>query len=100
MKIILISIIKIYWKFIPANKRRHCIFNESCSKHIYRIVNEDGVKQGLKALIDRFKKCRPNYKVYYNSSTRSVEVELEDHTVVQPGVIRPGLIKKYLDYKE
>ena len=100
MRNVFIFIIKLYWKFIPEHKRRPCIFNESCSRYVYRMLNEEGFKSGAKAFIDRYKKCRPDYKVYYNSNKLSVEIELADQSIVESELMRPGLIKKYLEFRK
>lgn len=41
--------------FIPFN----CKFEESCSDYAYRVIKENGAKQGLKLTISRLKKCHP-----------------------------------------
>jgi len=56
-------IIKIYWLIIPASKRKHCIFKESCSRYVFRNTQEQGLIQGLKALNFRYKNCRPGYQL-------------------------------------
>jgi hypothetical protein len=61
MKILLLFLIKCYWKLIPLERRKLCLFSESCSKYVFRVTNERGIIQGLKALKFRVKKCNPNY---------------------------------------
>ena len=38
-----------------------CLFKESCSRHVYRILNEQGFKSGLKAFKTRYRSCRSPY---------------------------------------
>lgn len=39
------------------------MFSESCSKYVYRTTKEDGFLYGLKALVLRFKSCKPGYQI-------------------------------------
>lgn len=52
-----------YWAFIPASKRNTCLFNVSCSNHVFNITAEKGLLKGIKALIHRYKNCRPGYQI-------------------------------------
>jgi putative component of membrane protein insertase Oxa1/YidC/SpoIIIJ protein YidD len=61
MRLVALIIIRLYW-LIPASKRPQCIFKESCSNHVYRIVKCEGFLAGLKAFFWRFKNCRPGYQ--------------------------------------
>ena len=54
--------IKIYWKLMPENKRRKCIYKESCSNFVFRISKQQGLLSGIKALVLRYKTCRPIIK--------------------------------------
>ena len=85
MKFLILLIIKIYWKLIPASKRKACLFAESCSRHVYRITNQDGFWAGLKAFKSRYKKCRSGYKVGYNSQDGTTELHLVDGTILKEG---------------
>ena len=64
MKYLLLFIIRIYWKIIPASKRKQCIFRESCSHYVWRITAEEGFISGIKALLFRNKHCCPGYAIY------------------------------------
>jgi len=61
-------LIKLYWKLIPENKRRNCLFKESCSNHIMKIHNEKGSIAAIKAFYVRFKQCRPGYEIILSTS--------------------------------
>lgn len=52
-----------YWAFIPASKRNTCLFNVSCSNHVFNITADKGLLKGIKALIHRYKNCRPGYHI-------------------------------------
>jgi len=63
LKYILLIPIKMYWAFIPASKRNTCLFNVSCSNHVFNITAGKGLLKGIKALIHRYKNCRPGYQI-------------------------------------
>jgi putative component of membrane protein insertase Oxa1/YidC/SpoIIIJ protein YidD len=88
---LLILLIRIYWKLIPEHKRNICIFNESCSKHVYRIAESQGLIKGIKAFIKRFRQCRPGYRMGYNTSLLKDEVVLKDGSVVNRDDLRADI---------
>lgn len=63
MRFALLIPIRFYWWLIPATKRNNCLFRESCSRSVYRITKEKGFTAGCRALILRFKRCRPGYTI-------------------------------------
>jgi len=83
MRFVLITIINLYWKFIPESNRKSCLFAESCSRYVYRITNEKGFWHGLKALKSRYKKCRPGYDIVYNIQDGKIELHLVDGTILK-----------------
>jgi putative component of membrane protein insertase Oxa1/YidC/SpoIIIJ protein YidD len=83
MKCLTIFLIKIYWKLIPESNRRSCLFAESCSRYVYRITKENGFWAGIAAFKSRYKKCRPGYKLGYNSIDKSTELHLIDGTILR-----------------
>lgn len=87
MKFILLFIIKIYWKIIPASRRRSCLFAESCSKYVYRVTKNKGFWNGLKAFRLRYKKCKSGYKIGYNSIDGTTELHLADGTILKESEI-------------
>ena len=56
-------LIRSYWLVIPTNIRGRCLFKESCSRHVYRLLNEQGFKSGWKAFKTRYHSCRAPYAV-------------------------------------
>jgi putative component of membrane protein insertase Oxa1/YidC/SpoIIIJ protein YidD len=91
VRFILIAVVRIYWKLIPPDKRRPCIFRESCSKHVYRISKEKGFWGGIQALVKRFVKCRPGYKVYMNADN-TFEVHLNNGSIIKGKEISEELL--------
>jgi putative component of membrane protein insertase Oxa1/YidC/SpoIIIJ protein YidD len=80
MNLILLGVIQLYWHLIPGQKRRHCLFRESCSRYVYRISKEKGFFSGCAALTDRIKKCRPGYELVKNGD--SFQLRLKDGAIV------------------
>jgi hypothetical protein len=85
MSRILLILIRFYWSVVPAAKRRACIFTESCSRYVYRITQEQGLQCGIRALIVRYRQCRPGYAVL--SMTEGRFVLLADGSTVQSEVM-------------
>ena len=69
MKFILLKIIQLYWYLIPETKRRKCIFEKSCSNHVYDELKQNGLKNGLKALTFRIRNCQPEFDVFTDYKT-------------------------------
>jgi putative component of membrane protein insertase Oxa1/YidC/SpoIIIJ protein YidD len=80
MKLILLIVIRLYWKFIPEKRRRTCLFKESCSNYVYRHTNEHGFLKGLSALMKRYKKCRHGYDIY--TGQNGFEMKLADGSII------------------
>lgn len=59
----MLFIIKCYWQVVPPHKRRYCLFRESCSRYVFRVVLEQGSIQGFKAFARRYRTCRPGYQI-------------------------------------
>ena len=66
MKYLILLLIKIYQWFISKHYRRKCLFRESCSNYVFRIIKEKGIGAGVKALEYRTHNCKPNYFLIKN----------------------------------
>jgi hypothetical protein len=78
VRFLLLLIIKIYWFLIPANKRAKCIFEKSCSNHVFDKTKTEGFLIGLKALWFRYQNCRSGYYLMtINNETILVTVKNE-----------------------
>jgi putative component of membrane protein insertase Oxa1/YidC/SpoIIIJ protein YidD len=64
VRYLLLLVIRSYWLLWPERLRRHCLFHESCSHHVFRITKAQGLISGLKALWKRFQTCRPGYSFF------------------------------------
>jgi len=92
MSYILILIIQLYWKLYPSSTRRKCLFEESCSKYVYRVTKENGFSKGISALIDRMHKCRPGYQLYKNLGDNSFELHLKNGSIIENENISKNLL--------
>lgn len=95
MKWILLILIKLYWKYFPVQKRKVCLFKETCSHYVYRHTEEHGFWIGLKALVQRLKQCRNGYNIY--TGENGFEMELIDGTIVQENEISIELLKPFYE---
>jgi putative component of membrane protein insertase Oxa1/YidC/SpoIIIJ protein YidD len=66
MKRVLLSAIELYWRLIVPERRRQCIFRESCSVHVHRITRDQGLVRGISAFVHRFRRCRGGYAVTFD----------------------------------
>ena len=66
MKWLILIGIRIYW-LLPKKYRRHCLFKESCSHYVYNITFSGGFLNGIKALKQRIKQCRPGYQILFDN---------------------------------
>ncbi len=92
MKYLLLLPIKIYWFLIPPHKRNSCIFKESCSKNVYRITKNKGIKAGFQALSFRYKNCRSKYLITHTKEQTLLVTATR--FVLQEHEISEGLIEK------
>ena len=61
MKFLLRGFIRLYWLVWPRRLNRGCIYRETCSHHVHRIAGESGFVAGCRALLLRYRTCRPGY---------------------------------------
>lgn len=66
MKRVTLFAIELYWRLIVPERRRRCIFRESCSLHVHRITRDQGVIKGISAFAHRFRRCRGGYAVTFD----------------------------------
>ena len=95
MKYLLLYIIKLYWLFMPANKKSTCIYHKSCSRYVYNITSEKGLFLGLKALRNRIKTCRPNHEIIYLDKENILLIKLSNGTILQQNEISENIISTY-----
>ena len=96
MKYLFIIFIKLYWRLFPEKNRRSCLFKESCSKYVFRIVNEDGFFKGISAFCERYKKCRPGYIIRNSKDFKKLELLLVDGSILNESDISDKIIEPYI----
>lgn len=64
MKIVMLFAIRMYWRLIPAHRRRRCLFKKSCSHFVFDRTRKEGFHNGLKAFWYRFNTCRPGFQMF------------------------------------
>lgn len=83
MKYLLLFLIQIYWKLIPAKKRKACIFKVSCSNYVFNETNSDGFLIGMRALKYRFQNCRQGFEIFENPIDGSKQLILPKGEVLK-----------------
>lgn len=81
-----------YWLLVPSRLRRNCIFNVSCSKHVYGVTKQHGFPAGMKAFVNRWKTCRPGYEVRF--SDNRFKIILANGQIVDQSVISDHIIQQ------
>ncbi|WP_338793703.1 membrane protein insertion efficiency factor YidD [Bernardetia sp. MNP-M8] len=82
MKKLLQFVIKFYQKHFSKKLARNCLFKESCSNYVYRKLEEEGTKKGLKAFYYRFQTCRVGYTFSFNTANNNFDIILENGDVL------------------
>lgn len=82
MKFFLLNIIRIYWFLIPISKRRKCIFEKSCSHHVFDETKINGFKIGIKELNFRIKNCKPEFDIFTDVKTGKKKMLLKTGIIV------------------
>lgn len=91
MRVLFLKIIRLYWLLVPEEKRRKCIFEKSCSKHVYEETERKGFRRGIKQLIFRFKNCHPQFDIYTDFRTGKRKMILRTGAVVDDSQIAKRL---------
>lgn len=94
MKNILLLIIKIYWIVIPANKRRTCLFKQSCSNYVFSNTKQFGLIKGLQSLRYRMNTCREGSALFVNPLTGKIQMILPNNEVVDQDNISDAILSQ------
>ena len=78
MRHLLIWAVRIFRRVVPPQRRRSCLFRESCSRHVERIAVEQGAVAALGAAWRRFRACRPGYSFEVDAQTTDWELVCVD----------------------
>jgi putative component of membrane protein insertase Oxa1/YidC/SpoIIIJ protein YidD len=93
VKRILLFIIRGYWLLIPESKRRKCIFNKSCSNHVYDELQLNGLRAGLRELLFRIRNCQPEFDIFTDYKTGRQKMLLKTGIIVDESQIAERLRK-------
>lgn len=86
--------IRLYWFIVPNSLKGVCLFRESCSKHVYRTLQNEGTKAGFKALVYRFKVCRSPFLIRKNKDKNQYELHLCNGDIIQEDLINSYHLSK------
>jgi len=90
MKSLLRFMIQMYWFTVSEDRRRSCLFRESCSKYVYRITGEKGFIEGIRAMENRFQVCRAEHTLI--SENGEITLHLCNGTQIQEEDIAINLV--------
>jgi len=93
VKHLLLFVVRAYWHVWPENRKRCCLFRESCSRHVYRVTCHDGLLAGVRALFRRIRLCRGGYSV--TAAADGFRVSLVDGTVISGDEASPVLVEPF-----
>lgn len=96
MKYLILLVINIYWKVLPASKRKKCIFKKSCSNYVFETTQKEGFIKGLKAFQFRYKNCRGNFSIYQNPIDNKIQMILPSQLIIEREEIADRLIKNHV----
>ena len=82
MKRLVLFAVESYWRLTNPARRRPCLFRETCSRHVYRITRDCGVRKGMMAFLQRLRQCRVGYAVEFDGQSEPF-LRLADRSVVQ-----------------
>ena len=85
LRALLLLAIRLYWWLVPPRRRRTCLFRISCSCHVYEQTSEGGFLVGLRALVRRWRQCRPGYRFLLGVS--AMQVRLADGSIVDASAL-------------
>lgn len=94
MKWILVGVIHVY-RWLPARLKRQCLFKETCSSFVDRVVRESGFWQGLRALRTRVAECQPGYLVYFDNEAKGWQVRFANGSVSNSSHIADFVLSPY-----
>jgi len=95
MRYFVIWIIQIYRQFMPSRHHRVCLFRECCSMHVERVARESGFLAACRALIKRFRCCRPGYSFQFTAENNTWEFVCADGSRFSASEVAPHIADEY-----
>lgn len=65
--------IRLYWKFVPEDKRIVCLYKDNCSKHVYNSFDQEGFLFGVRSFLYRYRNCNNDYSCRYKDGEIIIE---------------------------
>jgi uncharacterized protein len=96
---IFLVLIKLYWRAYPEDKRRVCLYRETCSHHSQRVLIEKGLFKGLEAFADRMSGCKGGYS--FKAKEGRISIATVNSNIIQEEDINPFVLaglKAWLSY--
>jgi|GEM_PF-315221 len=95
MRFLILIPVYLYWHLWPAKwKHRQCLFRESCSHHVWRVTREEGFLPGWRALVYRYRNCRPGYRIQLTRDG-TFEMVLVHGDIIGESDIAIGILHPY-----
>ena len=94
MKHLILIVIQLYWKLIPARNRRRCIFKKSCSNYVFDTTKKEGFYKGIKALKFRYQNCRSGFELFKNPVINETRMILCSKIVIDSSEIAERFLTK------
>ena len=76
------GIIRMYWGIVPNRVKGRCLFQETCSRYVYRAFDENGFQSGVAAFKYRYNTCRTPFEILTNPDTGKFEMNLCNGDVI------------------
>jgi putative component of membrane protein insertase Oxa1/YidC/SpoIIIJ protein YidD len=92
--VLLVAAIRFYRLLVRPWRARYCLFRETCSIHVERLLLQRGARAAWNGLRWRHRVCRSGYVLWKSQSTTSLR--LADGTIVPETEISPALISDTL----
>jgi len=95
MRNVIIYLIRLYRRFFPPEKRRRCLFRESCSQHVERVARERGGFAALKAFLARARSCRPGYGFQWDANAGTWFLVCADGAKIPAAKVSDNVVSEY-----
>ncbi|MDZ7360378.1 MAG: membrane protein insertion efficiency factor YidD [candidate division KSB1 bacterium] len=95
MRLVIIGLIRIYRQLISPERRRRCLFRESCSAYVERSAREGGSLAAIRALRRRYRCCRPGYGFQFKAETNNWELVCADGSRFSPSEAASHLASEF-----
>jgi putative component of membrane protein insertase Oxa1/YidC/SpoIIIJ protein YidD len=75
-----LHLIRLYW-LLPNRYKRSCIFKETCSRYVFRKIQEGGAWAGILSFKERYHQCRSTYSII-NIDEEADMIILADNSLI------------------